>query len=103
MKNIQIVETVTFRSFAGGNPQAVAQASNAMTPFLVRQTGFISRRLPVGDDGIWLDHVQWANMDAAQAAAKAISSAPKAETLLALIDIQSATMRHDTLINAQAT
>jgi hypothetical protein len=102
MKNIQIIETVTFRTLAGSDPLTVAQASNTMTPFLARQTGFISRRLSVGDDGIWLEHVHWANMDAAQAAAKAIGNAPEAAALLALIDMQSVTMRHDTLISTQA-
>ena len=102
MKNIQIIETVTFRALSGHDPQEVAVASDALTPFLARQKGFVSRRLSMGDDGVWLDHVQWTDMEAAQAASKALMSAPEAGAFMALIDMDSVTMRHDTLMSAQA-
>lgn len=77
MKNIQIIETVTFRAITGTDPQTIATASDGLTPFPARQKGFVSRHMSLGEDDVWLDHVHWADMD-------------------------SVTMRHDTLMSAQA-
>jgi hypothetical protein len=102
MKNIQIIETVTFRAITGTDPQTIAAASDGMTPFLARQKGFVSRRLSLGEDGVWLDHVHWVDMDSAQAAAQAVMTAPEAGPFMSLIDMESVTMRHDALMSAQA-
>lgn len=102
MKNIQIIETVTFRAIAGSDPQAIATASDGLVSFLARQKGFLSRRLSLGDDGVWLDHVHWADMESAQAASKAVMEAPEAGAFMSLIDMETVTMRHDTLMSAQA-
>ena len=102
MKNIQIIETVTFRANTDSTPKAITTASDGLMPFLARQKGFISRRLSLGADGIWLDHVHWADMDSAQAASQAIMSAPEAGAFMSLIDMQTVTMRHDTLMSQQA-
>lgn len=102
MKNIQIIETVTFRTKTDSTPKTVTKASDGMMPFLARQKGFLSRRLSLGADGIWLDHVHWADMDSAQAASQAIMSAPEAGAFMSLIDMQTVTMRHDTLMSVQA-
>lgn len=101
MKNIQIIETVTFRATANSDAKAVAKASDALLPFLNRQKGFISRRLSLGTDGVWLDHVHWADMDSAQAASQAVMSAPEAGAFMALIDMDTVIMRHDTLMSTQ--
>jgi hypothetical protein len=102
MKNIQIIETVTFRAIPGSDPQTIATASDGLMPFLERQNGFLSRRLSLGQDGLWLDHVHWTDMDSAQAASQVIMSAPEAGAFMSLIDMSSVTMRHDTLMSVQA-
>lgn len=66
------IETVTFHLKAGMRREEFAKAAQAMTTFAQKQDGFVSRRLPCSDDGLWIEHVAWETLEAAQAAAAQI-------------------------------
>ena len=57
-----------------------------------------SRRLSAGADGLWTDHVVWAGMAEARAAADAIMTEADVAPFLGAIDPESVTMRHETLL-----
>ena len=101
MENIQIIETVEFRTTNGVTPEQVAAAQDGIQAFLATRDGFIARTLSQGEDGTWLDHVVWANRAAAQSASEALMRAPEAGAFLALIDLEIVKMSHAPMVSRQ--
>lgn len=91
------IETVTFRLNKGVTREAFVEAAQAITDFARKQEGFVSRRLSCGDDGLWIEHIEWETLEAAQAAAAQIGKVPSLETCMKAIDGPSVAMHHTTL------
>jgi hypothetical protein len=73
------IETVSFKLMPGTNEKNFIAHAHAIHGFLTAQPGFIARRLSKADDGIWMDHIEWASRDDALAAAQ---KSEEDETLL---------------------
>jgi hypothetical protein len=91
---LPIAEIVTFTLTPGTDPDRFARAAAALDPWLASAPGFLDRCLSCGPDGVWTDHVLWADLPAAMAAAEALPTRPEAAAFLAAIDPSSVAMRH---------
>ena len=92
-----VIETVTFKLKSGISRDEFAEAARAMNGFVTAQPGFISRRLSCGDDGAWIEHIEWMDMASAKAAADAIGTVESNMPFLAAIDEASVGMHHTEL------
>lgn len=93
-----VAEIVTFRLAPGMTEAAFLQAANGTVPFVEAAPGFVARRLSRAEDGTWTDHVVWASMDQAMAAAEALMAEPAAAPFLQAIDMASLAMRHEAIL-----
>lgn len=90
-----IVELVSFKLADNVQEEDFLKAVGDTTKFLQSQPGFQRRSLSVNDDGVWTDHVEWASLQEAQAAAAIF---PKQEHLMPFmmsIDPASMVMAHN--------
>ena len=78
-QQVGVIEIVQFRLAEGVSDADFKAAAASTMPFLCGTDGFIRRTLSRGDDGLWIDHVEWADVNIAQAAAAA---AMENETML---------------------
>ena len=93
----QVAEIVTFRLADGTGEAAFLEAARATGPLLAASPGFVLRHLSRSEDGLWTDHILWASLADAQAAAQAVMADPRALPFLQAIDDASMSMRHATL------
>lgn len=91
------IETVTFKLNDGVTREAFAESAQAITDFAQKQDGFVSRRLSCSDDGLWIEHVEWETLEAAQAASAKIGQEPTLEACMKAIDGPSVVLHHTTL------
>ena len=68
-----------------------------MNAYVTGCTGFISRRLSCNADGLWIEHIEWQDMDAAKGAAAGIGAPEGNRPFLSAIDGPSVTMSHTEL------
>lgn len=92
-----IIETVTFRLKDGVDPAGFTKSATAMNAYVTGCTGFIARRLSCDADGLWIEHIEWQDMDAAKAAAAGIGVPEVNRPFLSAIDGPSVTMSHTEL------
>ena len=92
-----VIETVTFKLHEGVSRDSFAKAANQMNAFVTSQPGFIARRLSCGEDGIWIEHIEWQDMTSAKAAAAAIGQEPANKPFLSAIDETTVAMHHTDL------
>jgi len=92
-----VIETVTFKLNEGVEPAAFVAAAKGMGDWIQAQPGFVRRRLSCAEDGTWVEHVEWADMDAAMAAAALIGKEPSNASFLQAIDGPSVKMMHSAL------
>ncbi|WP_292321281.1 antibiotic biosynthesis monooxygenase [Mesorhizobium sp.] len=67
----ETLEIVSFRLKPEAAGDFVAQ-NGAVTGWLARQPGFLSRHLGRREDGSWIDVVRWQSLEQAQSAAQRI-------------------------------
>ncbi|NSX56636.1 antibiotic biosynthesis monooxygenase family protein [Parasulfitobacter algicola] len=92
-----IIETVTFKLNDGVSRQDFIAAANEMSPWVESRPGFLHRRLSCTEDGIWIEHIQWADMDAAKAAAAEIGKIPGNANFLSAINGPTVQLTHSEL------
>ncbi|QYK40217.1 MAG: hypothetical protein KF887_12310 [Paracoccaceae bacterium] len=92
-----VIEVVSFRLVAGTPEADFLAAAAATEPPLRTAPGFVARRLVRAEGGVWTDLVEWSSLGAAQAGAQAMTAEPAFGAFVALIDMDSLTMRHDAL------
>ena len=92
-----VIETVTFKLNDGISREEFAQSAKSMNDFVTSRPGFVARRLSCGDDGLWIEHIEWADMDAAKAAAAAIGSVESNKSFLSAIDGSTVKLYHTEL------
>ncbi|MGB3277760.1 MAG: hypothetical protein WBA92_01070 [Pseudorhodobacter sp.] len=91
------IETVTFTLNAGVSREAFAREAKSISDFVRNRDGFIARRLSVGDDGLWIEHIEWASLAAAKSAAADICNDPTLAAAMGMIDGPSVKLYHTTL------
>lgn len=92
-----IIETVTFKLNDGVSHEQFLKAAQALNAFVESRTGFVARRLSCSAEGLWIEHIEWADMDAAKGAAAAIGSVEANRPLLSAIDGASVAVHHSAL------
>ncbi|MBB3993867.1 hypothetical protein GGR95_001498 [Sulfitobacter undariae] len=92
-----VIETVTFKLNPGVSRDEFAKAAQAISAFASKREGFISRRLSCTNDGLWIEHIEWASLEAAQSAAAAIGTDPTLENCMSAIHGPSVTLHHSDL------
>ncbi|MFN8829418.1 MAG: antibiotic biosynthesis monooxygenase family protein [Labrys sp. (in: a-proteobacteria)] len=95
-----VVEITRFRLVAGAEETALIAASAAVDGFLRTRPGFLARRLSAGEDHTYVDHVEWASLATATAAAEIAMTLPALAPFMALIDPASLSMEHNRLVSA---
>jgi hypothetical protein len=95
------VEIVTFTLHPGIEATVFARAAAALDPWLAACPGFAGRCLSRSADGSWTDHLHWADMAAAEAAAAALPTRPEAMDFLSAIAPDSVAMRHEMIAHRQ--
>lgn len=89
-----VTECVTFALAEGYAREDFLKASEGISRFAKAQPGFISRTLLETEDGGFIDWVKWESMDAAKAAAAAISSSKDCQAAMPMIAEDSVVIRH---------
>ena len=92
-----VIETVTFRVMEGVPEEDFLKGAKQATAFMTAQPGFLRRRLSCQEDGTWIEHVEWASMADAKAAAAKIGRDEHARAFVRAIDGPSVTMTHSQL------
>ena len=92
-----VIENVRFRLNEGVSTETFLDANRAVEAWLADRDGFVARTLSEGEDGIWLDHVEWADGATAKAAADAMMTEASLAPFGMSIDESSVEMRHHTL------
>jgi len=93
----RVIELVLLKTKSGLSDDAFLSTVAATTEFLKSCKGFICRRLAKGEEGQWLDYLEWASMDDALAAAKAFNTSGTTKAFNESIDPASVIMRHLTV------
>ncbi|WP_439104644.1 hypothetical protein [Celeribacter marinus] len=86
MRNIQIIETVTFHSNAGVTDAQLHDAAIALETYFARCDGFYGRLVFKTAEGLWMDQMLWADQASAQSAHDGFMADPAAGAYVALID-----------------
>ena len=94
---LPVIEIVNFKLAAHVRKEAFLAEAPASTAFIKAQPGFRARRLSVGADGRWLEHIEWDSMAAALAASEAIMKEQSLRKFMQSIDMESVEMRHHDL------
>ena len=92
-----VIETVTFRLTEGTAPEAFAEAARGANGYIESCDGFVARRLSRAEDGTWIEHIEWRDMEAARAAAAGIGAALGGSPFLSAIDGPTVELRHSHL------
>lgn len=92
-----VIETVTFKLHDGVSREEFAAAAKGMNAWVEARPGFMHRRLSCTEDGTWIEHVQWEDMDAAKAAAAEIGKVPGNADFLSAINGPTVQLMHSEL------
>lgn len=92
-----VIETVTFKLNDSVSREDFVAAANRMSSWVAARPGFMHRRLSCTEDGIWIEHIQWEDMDAARAAAAEIGKAPGNTDFLSAINGPTVQLMHSEL------
>jgi hypothetical protein len=95
---MHIIEIVTFKRNPAVTTELLAKHASAANAVISQMPGFVARRLSLGDDGTYTEHVEWRDMASAKAAAAAIMNEPDVRPFMEAIDPQSISMQHKTLV-----
>jgi hypothetical protein len=88
------LEVVLFRAKDGVGDEQIVEAADGLQRDLEGMPGYLRRRLYKGEDGRWIDFVDWADLAQALAAVEAIGERPSAHRFMALVDMDSIEMLH---------
>lgn len=92
-----VIETVTFKLNEGVSREDFIVAAKDTSAWVESRPGFMHRRLSCTADGTWIEHIQWADMDAAKAAAAEIGKTPGNAKFLSAINGPTVQLMHSEL------
>ena len=95
--NDPIIEIVTFKLADGVSEAAFLETVPASNDYIKTCPGFLARRLSKSADGTWYDHLEWASLEAAYAAARGFETEPRLAPFVQAIDFTSTKMHHNVL------
>lgn len=90
-----VVEIAIFKTKEGVTRDQLLGTVDAVSQWVTRQPGFVSRDLTYSaDSGSWIDVIWWESLDAAHAAAEAAMTSESCAPMFALIDLEGTQMLH---------
>lgn len=92
-----VIETVTFKLNEGVERAAFIKAAESTNAYVTDCVGFVSRRLSCTEDGDWVEHIEWSNMDAAKAASAGIADDSRNAEFLVAINGATVKVMHSEL------
>ena len=92
-----VIETVTFKLNDGVSRADFIAAAKEMNSWVDSRPGLLQRRLSCAEDGTWIEQIEWADMDAAQAAAATAPSAPENAGFMSAINGPTVQLMHSEL------
>lgn len=92
-----VVEVVQFRLVPTVSEADFLLMAETASDYLKSCSGFVRRHLSKGDDGVWIDYVEWSNLSAAKAAAETFCQQPSLNGFMQAIDMASVAMRQNEL------
>lgn len=92
-----VIETVTFKLNDGVSRDDFIVVAKGINSWVETRPGFMLRRLSCSEDGTWIDHIQWNDMESAKAAAAEIGNAPENADFLSAINGQTVQFVHSEL------
>src|SRR5215210_2407451 len=91
----KVLELVVFKLNDGVAREEFLSTNHAVSAWISKQPGFISRELSYDAEGDrWIDVVWWETLEAAGAAAELAMSSESCAPMFALIDMESVQMLH---------
>ena len=94
-KDGRTLELVVYELSEGVSREQFVATNGAVSNWISKQPGFISRELVYDGDGDrWVDVIWWETMEDARAAAELSQTSESCAPMFALIDIESALMLH---------
>lgn len=91
----KVLELVVFKLTDGVSREQFLGTNDAVSTWISRQPGFVSRELSYDADGNrWIDLIWWESMEQAGAAAKLAMTSESCTPMFALIDKESMLMLH---------
>jgi hypothetical protein len=60
--------------------------SAALSEWIKTKPGFVSRRMGVDENGVWMDTTEWDSMANLKATSDAFMTAPEASGMMAIVD-----------------
>jgi hypothetical protein len=99
MKDIKImtthvIETVVFKLLANISDMDFLETVPASSTFIEAASGFVARRLSRGEDGTWIEHIEWNTMDDAKLASDTLMKEESVMSFLQCIDVDSVSIWH---------
>ncbi len=94
----KVLEVARFKLIAGASAGDLQLAQAAVRKFLDTCSGFLSRRISSGQDGTYLDIVEWDSDAEAKAAAKKFLETPSLLPFMQMIDMATLTMEHREIV-----
>jgi antibiotic biosynthesis monooxygenase (ABM) superfamily enzyme len=93
----KVLELVVFKLHEGVPRDQFLGTNDAVSTWISKQPGFISRELTYDAEGDrWIDILWWETMENAHAAAEQAMTSESCTPMFALIDMESALMLHGT-------
>jgi hypothetical protein len=90
-----VLELVIYKLNQGVSREQFLGTNDAVSSWISRQPGFVSRELIHDDEGDrWVDVIWWETLEQAQAAAELSTTSESCSPMFALIDMDSALMLH---------
>jgi hypothetical protein len=93
-----VLEIIRFRLKPGVAEGDLLAANQPTLQFAERQPGYVRRRLARLPEGLYIDIIEWRDMDSAKQAAEVFHSAPECQDLMQILDMQSIVMDHPVII-----
>jgi hypothetical protein len=91
----KVLELVVYSLNEGVSREQFLRTNDAVSTWIAKQSGFISRDLVYDSDGDrWVDVVWWETMEQAHAASEAATTSESCQPMFALIQMDSALMLH---------
>ena len=87
-------EVVLFKANAGVSREDVISAVAKTQPIIEAFDGFIARQLLEGEDGQWMDLVQWQSLEQAKTAAAEVEQNESLAEAFSVIDFSTVQMLH---------
>jgi antibiotic biosynthesis monooxygenase (ABM) superfamily enzyme len=93
----KVLELVVYKLHEGVSREQFLGTNHAVSSWISKQPGFISRELVYDAEGDrWVDVIWWETLEQAQAASERSMTSASCAPMFALIDMESALMLHGT-------